>query len=138
MTPKKTFAMTIVLALVVALGLAVGVLPGAGLMSLRQIVSAQQVYGGNLVSIELDNDNNSMTPVPDTLELTAGERAWINALGTYDDGETEYLVQLLNGTATRMPIAQFRVTSQRSARARVPRVMTCFPIRLTFWSAHWC
>jgi len=93
MTPKKTFVTIVVLALVVALGLAAGVLPGAGLMSLRQIVSASQVY--NIVSIELDDDYNSVTPAPSTLELTAGEQVWLNALGTYMDGETEYLADLL-------------------------------------------
>jgi len=105
MTPKKTFGTMVVLALVVALGLAVGVLPGAGLMSLRQIVLAQEVY--TLVSIDVDNDANPRTAVPDPLTLMAGEQVRLNAVGTYTDGTTEYTEDLIPEVDVLYSVAPF-------------------------------
>jgi len=95
MTAKKTFVMSGVLALAVALGLTMGVVPGANLMSLMQIMAAEEDY--YLASIELDNDNNPLTDVDDPIEMTAGDRILVNALGTYSNGTT-WPVDLLAGT----------------------------------------
>jgi len=143
MTPKKSFAMTVVLALAVAMGLAAGVLPGAGVTSLSQIVSAQDVY--DLVTIVLDNDNNTLTPVPETIELTAGEQILINAVGTYSNAsrwalragdDVGYVVDPFDLGTIGYNTGEVRVRFTATPDANTPELgtVTAFAVPVDVWS----
>ncbi|MCD6287741.1 MAG: IPT/TIG domain-containing protein, partial [Candidatus Hydrogenedentes bacterium] len=92
MTPKKTFLTTVVFALLIAMGLAAGLMPGAGLLSVKQMFSAAEAYIVDLNRLELDTDNNPLTDVNEPIEMLGGSQILVNAVAVYNNGAREDLL----------------------------------------------